>query len=119
MLQFFITFANIDRDFIPILFCLDRSAKDQFSLGIFHGEYFFSIHIFQLHLAFIVRENDFCLAEVDPGSFECAIVFTQNANFPSGAPGVFPRTSCRLVSFHHRSTDHAALFPELFLQLFF
>jgi hypothetical protein len=119
LLQLLITLTNIGGHFISILFGLDWSAKEQFSLRIFCGKYFFSIHIFQLHLAFIVRKNDLRLAEVDPCSLQCAVVFAQNANFPRGAAGVFPCLSCRLMSFHHCSTDHAPLCPELLLQLFF
>src|SRR5207253_8490763 len=61
---------------------------------------------------------DLRFPEVDPCSLECAVVFTQDTNSPRSTTGVFSRASCRLVSFHHCSADHAALCAELFLQLF-
>src|SRR5439155_25754628 len=80
---------------------------------------FFAILVFCLLLAFVIGENDLRVAEVDPGGFERAMILTENANFSRGAASVFPCASRRLVSFHHCSTDHAALRTELLLQLFF
>src|SRR6266705_5990089 len=100
-LQIFVTLTNLGRQFIEILLCLDRTAKEQFALWIFGRKQFLPVYCFQFHLAFIIGENDLSLTNIDFGGLKPAVIPAPNADFVGCATGFVTRTPRFLVSFHY------------------